>query len=379
MTKLKLHKQQQKTQYFFINLTQTVANSNQGHLTFQLNQINQITKIDILINVNILNLPSENQNNEKYVMSNKIMQIQNIDILCSKYNNLNINDTRIVNDGDAQITNQCFLVLAIKQPMSQSQFSLVDIQLQFQTSSTQDNSNHKNQANQQSSKSQPQQLNSVQIAIILACSLSGMCILLVFLRVLKGKLKATNQDRNLNINNLQNEVLAQNLFNFVNLHAQNDKIKQLIMQKKRVLQEYFIPTILYLPNVQQSVNKIEIQNNNSIVDEIKIQNEQNNDIQQKIDHDQIQPDLQGQVISPTQEGFLGFKKIQIVSNSQAGIKYLDEENKKNSSQQQNQQRNRPPLSESQINGKQSCSICLVEFVSEEKIRQTICNHTFHSQ
>ncbi|KAL4501648.1 hypothetical protein ABPG72_018699 [Tetrahymena utriculariae] len=254
-------------------------------------------------------------------------------LLCSKYNNLNINDTRIVNYGDAQITNQCFLVLAIKQTMSQSQFSLVDIQLQFQTSSTQDNSNHKNQVNQQISKSQPQQLNSVQIAIILVCSLSGMCILIFFLRVLKRKLETTNQDRNLNINNLQNEVLAQSFFNFVNSHAQNDKIKQLIMQKKLVLQEYFMPTILYLPNVQQSVNKTEIQKNNSIADEIKIQNEQNNDKQQKINHDQIQPDLQGQVISPTQKGFLGFKAIQIVSNSQAGIKYLDEENKNNSSQQ----------------------------------------------
>ncbi|KAL4462358.1 hypothetical protein ABPG72_021903, partial [Tetrahymena utriculariae] len=237
-------KHQQKTQYFFINLTQTVINNNQGHLTFQLNQINQIAKIDILINVNILNLPNEYQNNEKYVMSNQIMQIQNVDLLCSKYNNLNINDTAIVDDGDAQIENQCFLVLAIKQTMSQSQFSLVDIQLQFQTSSTQDNSNHKNQT----------------------------------IKIVKA--------------NLNNQT----------------QYKQ-----------------------QQSQSALQVE-----------------------------------------------CVFQLFFQDQAGIKYLDEENKNNSSQQQKKERNRPSLSESQIHGKQLCSIYLVEFV-KEKIRQKICNHTFHSQ
>ncbi|KAL4449773.1 hypothetical protein ABPG74_008146 [Tetrahymena malaccensis] len=370
---------QQKTQFFFINLTQTISNNNYGHLTLQFNQINQIAKIDILINVNQLNLPSDSQNNEKYIMSNQMMQIQNLDLLCSKYDTQNVNQKGIVNGGDTQIKDQCFLLLAIQQTMSQSQFSLVEVQLQFQTSSTNNNGDDsKNQTSQQSSKSQSQQLNQVQITIILVCSLGGMCFLIILLRVLKSKLKATNQNRNITINNLQNEVLAYDFFDFINTHAQKDKIKQLVMQKKRILQEYFMPTILFQSNTQQSLNKIEAQQNN-IISQSKIQNEQNYEKEQNNKSNQVQTNVLGQIISPTQEVLIGFKANHILQNNQAGIQCPDEENKKDQSQQQNQEQKIPSLSESQINGKQQCSICLIEFISQEKIRQTICNHTFHSQ
>ncbi|EAS06275.2 anaphase-promoting complex subunit 11 RING-H2 finger protein (macronuclear) [Tetrahymena thermophila SB210] len=371
---------QQKTSYFFINLTQVMLNNNQSHLTLQFRQMNQEAMIGILINVNELNLPTDNQNNQRFVMSNQIMQIQNVDLLCSNYYLQNVNDTDIVNIGGLQIQNQCFLVLAMKQAMSQSQFSLIGVQLELQTSSTTyDVGNNNNQANNQNNKSQSSQLNQVQITIILVCSLSGMCVLIIILKVLKKKLKSTIQNRNLNINNLQNDVLAQDFFNFVNQHTQKDKIKQLISQKKRILQEYLMPIIKFQSSIQQSVNKIEAQQSKILVDQGKIKNEQNSDLEFKIKCNNILPSLQVQVMSPVQAGLLGHKAIQIISNCQSGSKYLDEENKDSLSQQQNQEKKVPSLSESQINGKQTCSICLIEFNSDEQIRQTICNHTFHSQ
>ncbi|EAR90473.2 anaphase-promoting complex subunit 11 RING-H2 finger protein (macronuclear) [Tetrahymena thermophila SB210] len=304
----------------------------QGYCDNQLGKCtceSQFYGIDCSVQLNALNI-SETQNITISSMEQRYFILQFEDAL-TKSNGKKLPSIFNNNISQKIQTNEIITILSLEQKYEPTMLS-ISAQYSQQTISQQNSSEQSKQDKDIS------QIKIIIIIIIVVVTLSVflLCIF-IFVLVKMRKRRASTQNRlNQNLQRPNNE--------YFQIKVDVTKAKILF------LQEAFMPIVQYDSfKKQNEINIIQIRQDNQMIKKEQNQNEQNFTENMFIIKDRIEGDQQQNIGKDRQNQDKNSKD----QNTKEDIQ-VDKDNTNN------------------------CSICLVEIVTQDELRLTICRHLFHS-
>ncbi|EAS06276.1 RING-H2 zinc finger protein (macronuclear) [Tetrahymena thermophila SB210] len=356
---------QPRSQYTFsINMTNIIQKAQGQNIQFSLKKIYGASNLNIYMLFNQNQQPSPDQYQMYYSMANSYMNISNVDSLCSQFQN---STNSLSNNSQQPQSNQCFIVFNMQQ-LSNSKLSIIvnfgiNILANTTTNSATSNStqnNINNNTNLRDPKSitgnnsgsnstystslttdvqSKYQAYEITIYVLVGLAFIFVAFLLLFTvcrrcqKMLESRYLSQQQEQIRNDQeNQQQQANNPDLLINLQLRLKIQQKKKLILSKKRALQNYLMPSIPFQSQTRTQLDQ-------SVLAESALD---------KVSQEETQKQKR--------------------KNQKDNLQLQDLETNLNKSVQLNTSLN---------SSKQCCSICLIEFVPQEKVQKTICSHTFH--